>query len=200
MLLSPKGIPAHDHILTLPDQERTAALLSLLSQGYKALEYAHEKNVFHLDVSPRNFVFVDGRFILVDWACAFCPGVEVVGFRGSLPYAHAKVHAKARWWPKKEYDTVPLLFTVCALSMGQIVPWPQFTGRLSHSTDPAFVARSEDTVKELQNLLAKTTQDHISLHKTQGEDQVVVKIVKKGCGSRKNVATIMSCLDVDKDQ
>ena len=110
-----------------------------------ALDFAHEKNVFHLDVCARNIIIcerdgsidegnnVSPQFVLVDWGCSFCEGNNrPMGFRGSLPFAHLFVHGrenKAVWKPQPEHDSASLLFTICALHLGVPIPWSGFYKR-----------------------------------------------------------------------
>ena len=163
VLLTPKGIPAMDLFMCsdFTQSNKLVHLCSLLKGGMEALTFAHRRGVYHLDVSPRNFVFVGGeddRFVIVDWACAACDGESVIGFRGSLPFAHASVHAKCntqRWTPQEDHDNIPLLFTVCALSKENPVPWPAFTSRLSQKdNEEAFGSRRHDTEQALVTLIS----------------------------------------------
>ena len=70
------------------------------------------------------------------------------GFQGSLPFAHAAIHAKTNtqvWSPIPEYDFASLLFTICALKKGVAVPWHGFTKRLSNGEDDALKDRRNQT-------------------------------------------------------
>lgn len=157
LLMVPKGVPALQHLSSLQNKDKSKTLLTLWSNVSDALVFAHKSGVYHLDVSPRNIVFDGSRFVLIDWGCAACANDEVVGFRGSLPYAHAAVHAitnKQRWKPKAEYDIASLMFTVCALWEDNSVPWPGFNARLGKN-DQAFQHRRDQTKKKLVDLLEK---------------------------------------------
>jgi hypothetical protein len=164
-VMAPRGVPARDHLLTkvLP-KDKVETLLLLWSNMLVALDFAHGKEVFHLDVSPRNIIYQDGCFILIDWGCAACDGESVTGFRGSLPFAHADVHAKENtqsWLPKKKHDAASLLFTVCALGVANSVPWAGFDGRLGQQAKALEVRRAL-TKKTLKELISD--YDGISVH------------------------------------
>ena len=155
ILMSPKGVPALQYISLLPNEKKPRALFSLWSDVSKALTLAHKHNIYHLDVAPRNIVFDSSQFVLIDWGCAACANDIVHGFRGSLPYAHAAVHAKANtvtWKPRDVHDIASLMFTVCALVEENSVPWPGFSARLDQGNQ-AFENRRDITQKKLVGLL-----------------------------------------------
>jgi hypothetical protein len=61
----------------------------------EALKHAHSKSIIHLDVRPKNIIYVKDeggtRAQLIDWGCAWDCAIdsyELPGFRGSLPFAH----------------------------------------------------------------------------------------------------------------
>jgi serine/threonine protein kinase len=97
-----------------------------------ALQFAHKMNVYHLDVRLDNIVYhqTTSAFVLIDWANAAChqnkKNVEVVGFRGSLTFAHAEIHynenAKA-WKVEEKHDFVSLAFSIATFVHGRAVPW-----------------------------------------------------------------------------
>lgn len=154
-VMSPKGWSAQEYFLspTLREEERRGKLLCLWSNIAAALDFAYEKKVFHLDVSPQNIIMTDTHFVLIDWGCAVGNGESVVGFRGSLAFAHAFVHRqtnKAKWSPKEEHDVASLLFSVCALFMKSSVPWAGFTAQLDSQADELKVRRNETKGKLLE--------------------------------------------------
>jgi hypothetical protein len=119
--------------------------------------------VFHLDVSPRNIIFHNNCFTLIDWGCAACGGESVTGFRGSLSFAHAEVHAKENtvsWRPEKKHDAASLLFTVCALDAANSVPWADFDRRLGRGAK-AFEVRRSLTKKTLTDLIIEYKKTRI---------------------------------------
>jgi hypothetical protein len=155
-VMFPKGLPARDHLSSEGSRPKKVEMLLLLwSNMLVALDFAHKKKVFHLDVSPRNIIYQNGSFTLIDWGCAACDGEKVTGFRGSLPFAHADVHGRentASWGPEKKHDAASLLFTVCALDVANSVPWADFNGRLEPDAD-AFDVRRALTKKTLKKLI-----------------------------------------------
>lgn len=163
LFMAPKGVPALQHMSTVQNKSQT--LLTLWSNVSDALAFAHRKKVYHLDVSPRNIIFDGTRFVLVDWGCGACENDEVVGFRGSLPFAHAEVHAKTnnqRWKPAPEHDFASLMFTVCALWEENSVPWPAFNARLG-KRDTAFKHRRDRTKEKLVDLFKEQKEGRLVL-------------------------------------
>ena len=156
ILLAPKGVPAREYLRSLayPD-EKDLALLTLWKNALEALDFAHGMDVFHLDVSPRNFIRHGDRFVLMDWACAVVGPKKARGFRGTLAFAHAQVHQKENiieWTPKAAHDKAPLLFTIFALYEDNMVPWPEFSQRRS-GNDQAFATRRDKTKIGLHQLI-----------------------------------------------
>jgi hypothetical protein len=166
-VMFPKGLPARDHLHLSSEGSRpkkVEMLLLLWSNMLAALDFAHEKKVFHLDVSPRNIIYHNGSFTLIDWGCAACDGEQVTGFRGSLPFAHADVHGRgnaASWSPEKKHDAASLLFTICALNVANSVPWADFNGRLKPGTNAFDVRRAltKTTLRELIREYKNTSAD-----------------------------------------
>jgi hypothetical protein len=174
-VMFPKGVPARDHLHLSSEgsrQKKVEMLLLLWSNMLVALDFAHEKKVFHLDVSPRNIIYHKDSFTLIDWGCAACDGEKVTGFRGSLPFAHADVHGRentASWRPEVKHDAASLLFTVCALDVANSVPWVDFNGRLEPGAK-AFDVRRALTKKTLKKLIReyKTRMDQADERKLYG--------------------------------
>ena len=172
IMISPRGIPADSFLLSQP-KFKTDLLLRLWSNGQSALTYAHKKRVFHLDVCPRNFIFSHDSnvFVLIDWGCSFCEcnninNKPVVGFRGSLPFAHAKIHDRKHnesWRPHESFDDASLLFTICALREGSAKnPFEGFHEQILWKKDKKseyyiyypFKQREEKTRTSLNGLLS----------------------------------------------
>jgi serine/threonine protein kinase len=114
-----------------------------------ALQFAHKMNVYHLDVRLDNIVYdqTPSAFVLIDWANAACHAnkkqVEVVGFRGSLAFAHAEIHYKENakaWKVEEKHDFASLAFSIAAFVHGRAVPWDGFSSRLDKD-DIAFTER-----------------------------------------------------------
>ena len=174
ILISPRGQPAGSYLQSHAI-EKNQLLLRLWSNGQSALAYAHKKKVFHLDVCPRNFIFSDKTnvFVLIDWGNSFCDeeqNSKPIGFRGSLPFAHAKVHARGNvesWTPDESYDNASLLFTVCALQEGSSNPFKGFhrkiedgkTNQSKPTSDSPFKEREEKARASLNDLLSVGEDD-----------------------------------------
>jgi hypothetical protein len=148
LMLSPRGIPLSQNLKIDPTMGAFA-----WSNIRDALNFAHDKGVFHLDVCPRNIIKHENSFLLFDWGTAGFAEQKVLGFRGSLQYAGMEVHyvtnTKDPWEPKPKNDFVSLLFTLCALKMGKSVPWP---GLETRKEDEHFEDRRECTVRELKDI------------------------------------------------
>jgi serine/threonine protein kinase len=130
------------------------------------LAYAHGKHVIHLDVSPRNIIYVRNgeKFVLIDWGCAATGEEKVKGFYGTLPFAHAEVHKKANtqeWIPRAKHDKASLLFTLFALDAGTPVPWSGFNRRLDEDTG-VLKKRRDDTKKFLTTFVEKNSISSLS--------------------------------------
>jgi hypothetical protein len=119
----------------------------------------------------------------------------VTGFRGSLPFAHADVHAKENtvsWRPEKKHDAASLLFTVCALDAANSVPWADFDGRLERGAK-AFEVRRALTKKTLRKLISEYKKNRI-----EQADEIPVNLyglnVSEGRGKKLD-AEIASIVD-----
>ena len=134
----------------------TEQLQCLYTDIQSALNFAHERNVFHLDVCARNIILDKSSktFVLIDWGCSvYGVGKQAKGFRGSLAFAHQEVHQKRNttvWRPMPKHDTASLLSTICALSTGVPIPWQGFYER--DPDNACFLDRREQTKKSLRAL------------------------------------------------
>jgi hypothetical protein len=62
----------------------------------------------------------------------------MVGFCGSLTFAHADIHRKENtyeWNPKNEHDLASLAFSVAAFMHVRAVPWDGFSRRLGKAEE-----------------------------------------------------------------
>jgi len=116
----------------------------------RALDYCHEKKVFHLDSRLPNFIWdpVKKVYVLGDWSSsAVIRGKKgIKGFRGALPFASARVHVlsyNTGWMPKKQHDFAPLGLSVAAFLSGRSVPWSGFYKRFSDANEECFKQRRE---------------------------------------------------------
>ena len=149
---SPKGSPVNGKL-------NTEQLQCLYTDIQSALNFANERQVFHLDVCARNIIFDKScdKFVLIDWSCSVSGhGKKVKGFRGSLAFAHREVHQKSNekfWCPMPKHDNASLLFTICALSTGVPIPWQGFYER--NPDEECFSDRREQTKKALNLTLGR---------------------------------------------
>jgi hypothetical protein len=88
------GLPLH----RLPRNHWTDYSTVIVESMFKALDFAHKKSIFHLDVRPGNIIVgVAGsecRAMLADWGCAIergCGQTCLKAFHGSTPYAHDRL-------------------------------------------------------------------------------------------------------------
>jgi hypothetical protein len=112
----------------------------MLADLYAALLFAHEKDVYHLDERLDYIIFnpIDNAFVLIDWSSAACNSEIVVGFRGSLAFAHVEIHKKNNtqsWTPAPKHDFASLAFSVAAFMHGRAVPWDGFSRPLQGGDD-----------------------------------------------------------------
>ena len=153
IVISPLGSPISDVNI---EQDKKETAKSLLRDITAALEFAHQKSVFHLDVRLDNIVFDKSKkvFVLIDWTSAACGNEQVVGFRGALPFAHAEVHGKEntqRWHPEAKHDLASLGFSIAAYMSDQSVPWHGFYKRIHDKDDyPLFEERRKAAVALLE--------------------------------------------------
>ena len=95
---------------------------NICSQLKLALDFIHEKNVLHNDVTPKNVVVCvngeDWKAYLVDFGCASKSTETIHGFVGTSDYAHPKVLKKypaGVWKACPDYDFFGLGLTMSAL-------------------------------------------------------------------------------------
>ena len=155
-MFSPRGRSVDQTLVGLNREQLQALLVDILS----ALEFAHGKGVFHLDVCGRNIIFYShtdgsmGKYVLIDWSCSVCGrGEKATGFRGSPAFAHRAVHKKKKkesWLPSSDYDVASLCFTICALDKGVSVPWRGLDARWPD--EACFADRRQQTTESLKSL------------------------------------------------
>lgn len=103
---------------------------------YKALEYAHSKGIFHMDVQPSNIIVrpkEEGWDVLLsDWGCSMLENetIEKDRFVGCTPYAHDNLLGKrdGELQPKADFDFASLGYTWYHVIKGVIdwqFDWPQ---------------------------------------------------------------------------
>lgn len=119
------------------------------------------------------------------------------GFRGSLPFAHAEVHAKTNgqpWKPKAVHDNASLLFTVYALREMKAVPWSGFHGRLSKNAN-AFQVRREETKKALLDLITKYQDSFNALDELEKTTRLVISLYGLGSISTTQQPKVMTAIE-----
>ncbi len=105
---------------------------SVMLQVYNALEYAHSKKVFHLDVRPSNIVLIPSQshvmdVLLVDWGCGMLETDEIKDgkFVGCTPYAHDTLlgtRGKGSLKPQAAFDFASLGYTWYHVVRG-VIDW-----------------------------------------------------------------------------
>jgi Protein kinase domain len=139
------GKSADEYMKEKKGEDAYDAAGKLVVQVYDALTYAHERNIFHLDIRPSNIVVSTGmgevypKIMVIDWGCAAKAG-DRFAFRGCVPFAHdsllSKLSSASR--PRKaeqlkSFDWASLAYTFYGLCNGHI-PWAQY---LQNRTCPA---------------------------------------------------------------
>jgi len=108
--------------------------IAIIVEVYKALQYAHGKSIFHLDVRPGNIIVdigsSDGNedvcfVMLSDWGCSvLCKrnNKTIKHFRGSTPYAHDDFLGKDKksFYLKSEVDFASLAYTIDHVEKGKL--------------------------------------------------------------------------------
>jgi Protein kinase domain len=119
------GIPLHRVLRTHWDSHAKFIVTDMIT----ALEFAHEKKIYHLDVRPGNIIvgFAESgecHAMLSDWGCA----IQQVGrqrmksFRGCTPYAHDRLLGKTPSYKiGKDLDFASLAYTLDHVSTGKLV-------------------------------------------------------------------------------
>jgi len=124
------GKPLHD----IKQTDWKKFHIAIIENVYNALQYAHKKSIFHLDVRPGNIIVdigsSDGNedvcsVMLSDWGCS----VHLQGktktmkhFRGSTPYAHDDFLGKDNkgFHLKSEVDFASLAYTIDHIINGKL--------------------------------------------------------------------------------
>ena len=108
--------------------------IAIIGEVYKALQYAHGKSIFHLDVRPGNIIVDTGSsdgnedvcsVMLSDWGCSvLCKrnNKTIKHFRGSTPYAHDDFLGKDKksFYLKSEVDFASLAYTIDHVEKGKL--------------------------------------------------------------------------------
>ena len=157
----PEGTPASHHFSQAP-VDTHVHLAAVLNGVGCALFHMHSKNIFHLDVSPKNIVFVDQEAVLIDYSLAYKRpsgknngrGKNLVkGFFGTPNYAHREIFnaylkGQQHWKPAEKHDEAGLGFALAFFAAGSVRMW---------SVDHYPIYKSNPTPSEAQEL--KKTMD-----------------------------------------
>jgi serine/threonine protein kinase len=116
----------------LPRNDWQASAEHIVSQVVAALAFAHNKEVYHLDVRPGNIIVKldeshQYEVLLSDWGCSIHKGkkkIKLQKFRGCTPYAHDSLLGE---WSggvtlRAELDFASLLYTCIHVDKG-ILQW-----------------------------------------------------------------------------
>ena len=130
LVLRPQGMPLTFWIRAIMEEAEGSSVLrghviQVWSQLKAALEFMHEKNVFHNDVTPKNIVVcdtADWSVCLVDFGSAFHKDgndKKMTGFEGTPNYAHLDIFKSYpnKVWPHQDgrYDIFGLTLTSIAM-------------------------------------------------------------------------------------
>ena len=101
----------------------------IIDAVYEALQYAHNKSIYHLDVRPGNIIAdVTNenmcRVMLSDWGCSVRltrKNEKMKHFRGSTPYAHDGFLGKTpSFTVNQEIDFASLAYTIDHVEQGKL--------------------------------------------------------------------------------
>jgi hypothetical protein len=151
---SPRGKPIDQLFTLLHEDNGRGILILLVAEGVRrALEFAHGKLWFHLDVRPSNIVveFDNNRnatrAVLIDWGIA--SKQEVTGFRGSKLYAHDDILAKRTpdlWTPEAKHDYASLFYTLVVMQGKGHVPWGSYCNTRAADLGVYLAKRQEKAI------------------------------------------------------
>jgi hypothetical protein len=99
----------------------------IITTVYQALEFAHKKNIYHLDVRPGNIIVdvksIPFQVMLSDWGCSVegKANTTLKQFRGCTPYAHDRLLGKTITGQlDKDLDFASLTYTVHHVCTGKL--------------------------------------------------------------------------------
>ena len=124
--LGPRGIKIQSRIL---GGDREVHLKQAANDISAALLYMHERGYIHFDLAPKNILFANNRFFLIDFGCAQKKDKAIYGVLGTARYAHRDIVSRypnlsvKRGDCRKDYDFAALAFTLAALSPGGSLLW-----------------------------------------------------------------------------
>jgi len=134
----------------------------IIEKVYKALEYAHSKHIFHMDVRPSNIIVErkgeEFDVLLADWGCGMFRDdrIQQRQFIGCAPYAHDSLLGKREnvLQPEAKFDFASLGYTLYHVTRGAI-DWHFERPKLVSSEQ--LVDRSNKMVEFFQNDVGDAT-------------------------------------------
>lgn len=152
LLLSPQGVPLLHHLLSKDkSDERYDIAKAVWFQGKEALNYIHDKEILHNDISPKNFIVVRDetlKLCLVDFGTACPKGYELPYFCGTAAYSHDDLVKRypGGYEPRVEYDKYGLAVTVLATKDGGKPRWDMSNFKTNRKLDREAVLKDRATV------------------------------------------------------
>jgi hypothetical protein len=117
------GIPLH----RVPRNKWADHSKDIITTVFKALQFAHNRNIYHLDVRPGNIIvdFPESgcKAMLSDWGCSVDSAVEssLKKFRGCTPYAHDSLLAQFKTVKLNSHlDFASLAYTLDHVAAGKL--------------------------------------------------------------------------------
>jgi serine/threonine protein kinase len=110
-------------------------LLTFAAHLITALSFAHARGICHCDVRPRNMIFHDGRYLLIDWGLSIGYGTSREGEVGHAAYLHDELLDKAASRPIRTYAVAPhhdwagLAYSLFTMQNGGHCPWAYLRNR-----------------------------------------------------------------------
>jgi len=128
-----------------------------IGEGIKmALNFIHQNNVCHNDVSIKNIVISSDNPILTDFGNAAKLGSMQNSFLGTTEFAHRQIHISEKWECRIEYDVASLGFTMATILMDGVVAWDGLSsGIVSNPYSTVFaqrVSKAKNIVRHAEGL------------------------------------------------
>jgi serine/threonine protein kinase len=135
------GLPLHRLLLC----DWATHFKSIVDNVFAALDFAHGKKIFHLDVRPGNIIVgVAGYAMLSDWGCAVeqVDNAVLKSFHGCTPYAHNRLLGKkpGAYKISTELDFASLAYTLVHVCAGEL-QWIAAFHRPSQVSDDDKILR-----------------------------------------------------------
>jgi len=141
---SPHGVSLYFELLKLDrGQQDYWDLIKSISEGMEgALEFIHQHEVCHNDISDKNIVLKNFKPVLVDFGNAACFNDKKTRFYGTTEFAHRQIHFATTWYCRREYDLTSLGFTMATILNDGMVVWNGFSsGPVGDKKSPFFDQR-----------------------------------------------------------